>query len=48
MLGKFFYHIGGVSCLANSRNSILCSDFAIKRIDEPFVTSADDINEWAL
>ncbi|KAF7864204.1 uncharacterized protein EAF02_010172 [Botrytis sinoallii] len=27
---------------------ILCSDFAIKRIDEPFVTSADDKNEWAL
>ncbi|KAA8572452.1 hypothetical protein EYC84_003072 [Monilinia fructicola] len=27
---------------------ILCSDFAIKRIDEPFVTSADDRNEWGL
>lgn len=37
---------GGV--IANSTPSILCSDFAIKRIDEPFVTSADDRNEWGL
>jgi len=28
--------------------SILCSDFAIKRIDEPFVLPTDDMNEWAL
>jgi hypothetical protein len=28
--------------------SILCSDFAIKRIDEPFVLPTDDRNEWAL
>jgi len=28
--------------------SILCSDYAIKRIDEPFVTAADDLSEWAL
>ncbi|KAN0103109.1 vacuolar protein sorting protein-like protein DigA [Hyaloscypha variabilis] len=27
---------------------ILCSDFAIKRIDEPFVLPTDDRNEWAL
>ncbi|KAI1261128.1 vacuolar protein sorting protein-like protein DigA [Xylariaceae sp. FL1019] len=27
---------------------ILCSDFAIKRIDEPFVGPEDDVNEWAL
>lgn len=26
---------------------ILCSEFAIKRIDEPFVTDADDRAEWA-
>jgi hypothetical protein len=30
------------------RSSILCSDFAIKRIDEPFVLDSDDRNEWAL
>jgi hypothetical protein len=29
-------------------HSILCSDFAIKRIDEPFVLPTDDKNEWAL
>ncbi|KAH6984982.1 Pep3/Vps18/deep orange family-domain-containing protein [Ilyonectria sp. MPI-CAGE-AT-0026] len=27
---------------------ILCSDLAIKRIDEPFITKDDDANEWAL
>lgn len=28
--------------------SILCSDFAIKRIDEPFVTKDDKPEEWIL
>jgi hypothetical protein len=28
--------------------SILCSDFAIKRIDEPFVTADDRLEDWAL
>ncbi|ETS79994.1 hypothetical protein PFICI_07523 [Pestalotiopsis fici W106-1] len=27
---------------------ILCSEYAIKRIDEPFITVDDDKNEWAL
>ncbi|KAJ4858355.1 pep3/Vps18/deep orange family domain-containing protein [Trichoderma breve] len=27
---------------------ILCSDFAIKRIDEPFITRDDNPDEWAL
>lgn len=29
-------------------NSILCSEFAINHIDDPFVLPADDLNEWAL
>jgi hypothetical protein len=29
-------------------DSILCSDYAIKRIDEPFVLVTDDLKEWAL
>ena len=29
-------------------SSILCSDFAIKRIDEPFITRDDRPEEWAL
>ncbi|KAG5985382.1 hypothetical protein E4U55_003610 [Claviceps digitariae] len=27
---------------------ILCSDFAIKRIDEPFITADDNADEWAV
>ncbi|KAI0887216.1 Pep3/Vps18/deep orange family-domain-containing protein [Annulohypoxylon maeteangense] len=27
---------------------ILCSDYAIKRIDEPFITAEDEKGEWAL
>ncbi|RGP69928.1 vacuolar sorting-associated 18 like [Fusarium longipes] len=27
---------------------ILCSDLAIKRIDEPFITHNDNVNEWVL
>lgn len=36
------------SALISGENSILCSDFAIKRIDEPFVVEGEDRNEWAL
>lgn len=28
--------------------SILCSEYAIKRIDEPFIGPDDDVHEWAL
>ena len=34
--------------LANLYRSILCSDIAVKIIDEPFVGLEDDENEWAL
>jgi hypothetical protein len=29
-------------------NSILCSDYAIRRIDEPFIKEDEDLSEWAL
>lgn len=29
-------------------HSILCSDYAIKRIDEPFVKADDNLAEWAI
>lgn len=29
-------------------NSILCSDYAIRRIDEPFVKKEEDLTDWAL
>lgn len=29
-------------------HSILCGDLAIKRIDQPFVSDADDKSEWAI
>lgn len=28
--------------------SILCSEFAIKRVNEPFVTPQDNLNEWKI
>ena len=28
--------------------SVLCSEMAVKQIDEPFVTAADDLEEWAV
>lgn len=28
--------------------SILCGDLAIKRIDQPFVSDAEDKSEWAI
>ncbi|KAL8710975.1 MAG: hypothetical protein Q9220_004574 [cf. Caloplaca sp. 1 TL-2023] len=31
-----------------AQQCILCGDYAIKMIEEPFVTAADDHNEWAL
>jgi hypothetical protein len=33
---------------ANCVISVLCSDLAVKQIDEPFVLASDDRNEWAL
>lgn len=29
-------------------DSILCGDYAIKKIDEPFIHLRDDVAEWAL
>ena len=34
--------------MANVFNSILCGDFAIKLIDEPFVHETDANDEWAV
>lgn len=31
-----------------AQQCILCGDYAIKQIDEPFVNEADDHNEWAI
>lgn len=33
---------------ADSEDSILCSDYAIRRINEPFVKEDEDKEEWAL
>lgn len=35
-------------CDVNDENSILCSDYAIRRINEPFIKDDDDKDEWAL
>jgi hypothetical protein len=28
--------------------SVLCSEMAVKQVDEPFITANDDRNEWAI
>jgi hypothetical protein len=33
---------------ANNCNSVLCSELAVKLINEPFIKSTDDKEEWAL
>lgn len=48
LLGKLFSCYFYVEEGANEVSSILCSDYAIKRIDEPFITADDDKGEWAL
>lgn len=34
--------------LTRRNYSILCSEYAIRRIDEPFVKVEDDLEDWAL
>ncbi|PHH86933.1 hypothetical protein CDD83_9564 [Cordyceps sp. RAO-2017] len=43
-----FSRLGDVRLTGERESSILCSDFAIKRIDEPFITRNDNPDEWAL
>ena len=40
--------VGERACADLWGGSILCGDFAIKLIDEPFVSDTDDKEEWAL
>lgn len=47
-LGKFFTFLIRSGYFANDLCSVLCSDLAVKQIDEPFVLSSDDRNEWVL
>lgn len=37
-----------VLTFTDTKNSILCSDYAIKRIDEPFVKADDNLSDWAI
>ena len=48
--GKFSHYIFGVlslECLL-TMCSVLCSELAVKLIDEPFISATDDKEEWAL
>ena len=46
-LGKLLhlFTLFSTNCLTDL-HSILCSDFAIKRIDEPFISRSDNVHEW--
>jgi len=51
LLGEFTLckqFMQNLRCDANDENSILCSDYAIRRINEPFIKDDDDKDEWAL
>lgn len=37
-----------VCVVSSNSTSILCGDLAIKQIEEPFVSDADDGEEWAI
>ena len=37
-----------IGVLTLPRYSILCSEFAVKAIDQPFIGPEDDKDEWAL
>jgi hypothetical protein len=43
---SFFRHPRFGERAADSTDSILCSEFAIKRIDEPFITAQDNASDW--
>lgn len=45
---SLFKHVMAILADDELLNSILCSEFAIKIIDEPFVKTDEDLAEWAL
>ena len=49
-LGEFplFFLFILVEGMLTLYDSILCSDYAIKRIDEPFIKEGEDLSDWAL
>lgn len=47
MLSQIFFFAFLVTLLT-MQCSILCSEFAVKAIDQPFIGPEDDKDEWAL
>lgn len=40
--------VGVDAVCANLWNSVLCSEMAVRMIDQPFISETDDKGEWAL
>jgi hypothetical protein len=47
-VGKFLPSLTACGKDANDADSVLCSEMAVKLIDEPFIKNSDDREEWAL
>jgi hypothetical protein len=47
-LGKFLSSRLEASNSVANRCSVLCSEMAVKLIDEPFISATDDKEEWTL
>jgi hypothetical protein len=41
-------HLSSLESRQLTVHSVLCSEMAVKLIDEPFITATDDKEEWAL
>jgi hypothetical protein len=47
-LGEFNTYVPREIVEANNVSSVLCSDMAVKQIDEPFVAASESRDDWAL
>ena len=46
--GEFFPPFGATARVLMTLDSVLCSEMAVKQIDEPFVLPSDDKEDWSL
>jgi hypothetical protein len=48
-LGRWLhFSLSGAACGLTLSDSILCGDYGIKQIDEPFLHDTDDTEAWVI